>query len=108
MSFQRVIIEGLIGNIYDLKEFGEDGKAIDFSIATQDYDFKAKENKTTWHNLTAFGRNAIFVDEQLDKGSPVLIEGRLNYEEYEKDGQKKQKTKIIVDSVHFSGRKDKS
>ena len=34
MSFQRVILEGLIGNIYDLKEYGEDGKAIDFSIAT--------------------------------------------------------------------------
>ena len=46
MSFQRVILEGLIGNIYDLKEYGEDGKAIDFSIATQEYDFKAKENKT--------------------------------------------------------------
>ena len=43
MSFQRVILEGLIGNIYDLKEYGEDGKAIDFSIATQEYDFKSKE-----------------------------------------------------------------
>lgn len=107
MSFQRVIIEGLIGNIYDLKEYGEDGKAIDFSIATQEYDFKSKENRTVWHNLTAFGKNAIFIDEQLDKGSSVLVEGRLNYDSYDKDGVKHEKTKIIVDSIRFSGRKDK-
>jgi len=44
----------------------------------------------------------------LDKGSSVLVEGRLNYDSYDKDGVKHEKTKIIVDSIRFSGRKDKS
>lgn len=106
MSFQRVIIEGLIGNKYELREFGESGKVIDFSIATQEYDFKSKENKTIWHHLTAFGKNASFINDNIEKGSSILIEGRLSYEEYETNGQQKQKTKILVDSIHFSGRKE--
>ena len=41
------------------------------------------------------------------KGQEIIVEGKLNTEEWEKDGQKRSKIALIVSNVHFSGsRKD--
>jgi single-strand DNA-binding protein len=55
------------------------------------------ENETTWHNIVAFGLND-FIKDQLKRGAKVYVEGRLDYQQYEKDGQTKYYTSIIADS----------
>lgn len=70
-----------------------------FSVATT-HSRKTKdgnwENLTTWHNVTAFGLND-FLKDQLKKGAKVYVEGRIDHQQYEKDGQTKYYTTIISD-----------
>ncbi|MCF6270817.1 MAG: single-stranded DNA-binding protein [Melioribacteraceae bacterium] len=54
------------------------------------------ENLTTWHNITAFGLND-FLKDQLKKGKKFYIEGRIDHNSYEKDGQTKYFTSILCD-----------
>lgn len=44
---------------------------------------------------------ADLVEQFLRKGSQVYLEGRLVYETWEKDGQKRSKHKLLVDSMEF-------
>ena len=39
----------------------------------------------------------------MTKGKQVAVEGELNIEQYEKDGQKRSFTKVKVDRVEFVG-----
>jgi single-strand DNA-binding protein len=39
----------------------------------------------------------------LGKGSSLFVEGRLNYEEWEKDGQKHNRLRVVADRVQFMG-----
>jgi len=55
------------------------------------------ENLTTWHNITAFGLND-FTKDKLKKGAKVYIEGRIEHQSYEKDGQTKYYTSILVNN----------
>jgi len=70
-----------------------------FSVATT-HSRKNKdggwENETTWHNVTAFGLND-FLKDQLKKGAKVYVEGRIDHQRYEKDGQTKYFTSILTD-----------
>jgi single-stranded DNA-binding protein len=45
--------------------------------------------ETTFVDVTLWGRTAEIAGEYLGKGSPVLIEGRLKLDTWEKDGQKR-------------------
>ncbi|MBU0474138.1 MAG: single-stranded DNA-binding protein [Bacteroidetes bacterium] len=70
-----------------------------FSVATS-HSRKTKdgnwENETTWHNITAFGLND-FLKDKLKKGAKIYVEGRIDHNSYEKDGQTKYFTSIITD-----------
>ncbi|MGA0333199.1 MAG: single-stranded DNA-binding protein [Kiritimatiellia bacterium] len=56
-------------------------------------------------DVTAFGRQAETCNEYLEKGSPVLLEGKLRYETWEaKDGGgKRSKHSVVADRVQFLG-----
>lgn len=41
-----------------------------------------------------------------NKGSEVLLEGRLETEEWEKDGEKRSRIVLNVDKAHFCGKRD--
>lgn len=54
-------------------------------------------------DVTVFGRQAETSSEYLSKGSPALIEGRLNYRKWEKDGQARSKLDVVASRVQFLG-----
>lgn len=58
---------------------------------------------TEWHRCTCFGRTAENVTKFLKKGRQVYIEGRLRTSKYQKDGQDRYSTEIIVDTIQFLG-----
>jgi single-strand DNA-binding protein len=60
-----------------------------------------ERDETCFINVSAWGRQAETCNEFLNKGSAVLIEGRLRYEEWEKDGQKNSRITIVADRVQF-------
>jgi single-strand DNA-binding protein len=58
-------------------------------------------DETTFVDCTVFGKTAENASEYLSKGSPVLIEGRLKFEQWEKDGAKHSKHSVNVDKLQF-------
>ena len=61
------------------------------------------KEETCFVDVTVFGRQAETSSEYLAKGSPVLIEGRLNFRRWEKDGQTHSKLDVVANRVQFLG-----
>lgn len=55
-----------------------------------------KQERTEWHNLVFFGKLAEIVRDYLKKGSLVYVEGRLQTRSWEKDGETRYSTEIVV------------
>ena len=64
------------------------------------------EEKANFFSVTVFGRQAESCGNFLKKGRPVAIDGRLEWSEYEVEGQKRQSVDIIADNVQFLGGRD--
>lgn len=101
-SDNYVRLQGHLGKDVELREFAQGRKMASVSIATNDFKKNndgTTEKYTTWHNLTAWGKLAEDMSAALQKGSKVVIEGRLAYRNYEtKTGEKRYATDIVVNS----------
>jgi single-strand DNA-binding protein len=63
-------------------------------------------DETTFVDVTLWGRTAEIANEYLSKGSPVLIEGRLKLDRWEKDGQKHSKLRVTAEKMQMLGSRD--
>lgn len=99
----KAILIGRLGRDPELRTT-ESGKDVcSFSMATTErYN---KEEHTTWHNCVAWGVTAKLIAEYLAKGREIAIEGRINNRSYDKDGQTKWVSEVIVDRFEFVGSK---
>ncbi len=108
----RVQLIGFLGQEIDVKEYAEGKKVAHVTMATHEYrkdDNGKREMLTTWHNLTAWGKNAEVMAKIFSKGQRLYVEGKLNYREYTgKDNVKKQVTEIVVSDFKKLERDDKS
>jgi single-strand DNA-binding protein len=59
--------------------------------------------KTTWHNIKAFSKLAETMAKHVSKGRKIMVQGRLDYYSWEKDGVKQTKSEIIVEKMFFLG-----
>jgi single-strand DNA-binding protein len=64
------------------------------------------EDKPNYFDVTVWGAQGENCARYLAKGRPIAIDGRLEWREYEKEGQKRQAIDIIADSVQFLGGRD--
>ena len=105
-SFNRVIVMGNLTRDVELR-YVQSGTAVaDIGLAVND----RRKNQTgewieetTFVDVTLWGRTAEVAGEYLSKGSPVLIEGRLKYETWETDGQKRSKLKVVGEKMQMVG-----
>lgn len=56
-------------------------------------------------DLKAWGKTAELLNQYLEKGDPLHVEGRLESESWEKDGEKRSKLVVVIDSFQFIGGK---
>jgi single-strand DNA-binding protein len=61
------------------------------------------EEKPNFFRVTVFGKQAENCHQYLKKGRPVAIDGRLEWSQWEVDGQKRSSVDIIADTVQFLG-----
>lgn len=99
----------LIGNLGKDPEirFTPEGKQVaKFSIAVN-RTFKNKEGDsiedTQWFNIEAWTGLAKVVEDHLKTGDRVYVEGRLKTESYDKDGETKYFTKVVVKEMIMLG-----
>ena len=75
-----------------------------FSIACDRQSGGQKE--TDFFNCTAFGNTALFVSKWFQKGSLILVDGRLQSSQYtDKNGSKRTAISVVASQVHFTGEK---
>lgn len=104
-SFNRVILVGNLTRDPELRYISTGTAVTDIGLAVND---RIKRNEqwvdeVNFFDITLWGRTAEVANEYLSKGSSVLIEGRLKYDTWEKDGQKRSKVKIIGEKMQMLG-----
>jgi single-strand DNA-binding protein len=102
----KAILIGRLGKDPE-KRTTPNGKVVcRFTMAT-DSGF-GDNRKTDWHSIVCFDRQAEFVSNYLRKGSMVYVEGRISYNNYEKDGQKRTFTEIVANTVQSLSSRNES
>lgn len=109
-SINKAILVGNVGKDPEVKFLPSGSAVANFTLATSER-FKDKsgefQERTEWHNLTAYQRLAEIVRDYVKKGSKLYVEGRIQTRSWDdKDTQKKvYRTEIVVnDLVLLSGR----
>lgn len=103
-SVNKVILLGNLGKDPEVK-FLPNGQAVaNFGLATSDrYKDKAGEwqERTEWHNITAYARTAEIIRDYVKKGQKIYIEGRLTTRSWDdKDsGKKVYRTEVVVNEL---------
>lgn len=64
------------------------------------------KEQTCFVDLTAFGRQAEVINEYARKGRPLLVEGRLEFSTWEKEGQKHSKLAVVVENFQLLGSRE--
>lgn len=76
--------------------------AVNRNYTTQGGD---RREETCFLTVVVWGKQAESCAEYLDKGSPILVEGRLQTREWDaKDGQKRSVVEVVAERVQFMGR----
>lgn len=107
-SFNRVILVGNITRDIELKYIQSGSAVTELGLAVNDRRKSASGewiDETTFVDVTLWGRTAEVASEYLSKGSPVLIEGRLKLDQWETDGQKRSKLRVVGEKMQMLGGK---
>ncbi len=110
-SFNKVILVGNLTRDPQVR-YTTGGTAvtdIGLAINSQWFDKQSNQRKeeTTFVDVTLWGRQAEVAGEYLSKGRPVLIEGRLQLDQWDdKDtGQKRSRLKVVCENMQMLGSK---
>jgi single-strand DNA-binding protein len=87
-SVNKVILVGHVGRDPDVQTTAAGTKVAHLSLATsrrvpRDGGF---EDRTEWHRLTLWDRLAQVAEEYIRKGDRIYVEGRIEYDSYERNG----------------------
>jgi single-strand DNA-binding protein len=104
-NFNKVILMGNLTRDIELRHTANNMAIGKFGLAVN-RKWKSAEGEmreeATFVDCDAFGRTAEIMSQYLSKGRPVFIEGHLRLDQWEdKDGQKRSKLKVVVDSFQF-------
>ena len=103
MDLNRAQIIGNVTRDPELRTTATGQNVCSFGIATNQQwtDAQgAKQQRTEFHNLVAWGKLAELCSQYMTKGRKVFVEGRLQTREWEaQDGAKRTRTEIVLDNM---------
>ena len=107
-SYNHVTLLGNVTRDPQVRYIGNGTAVCEVGIAMNDK-YKSKDgtmvDKPVFVDVTLWGRLAEIAVEYLRRGSPVLIAGKLALDQWEKDGVKHQKLKVVGESLQLLGSK---
>lgn len=108
ISFNKVIVAGNLTRDVEV-HYTPNGTAVaDVTLAVNERHKDAKGEyveDVVWVDCTLWGKTAEIAAEYLSKGSPVLMDGRLKLDTWEKDGERRSKLKVVVNMMQMLGGK---
>jgi single-strand DNA-binding protein len=106
-SVNKVILLGNLGRDPETRYTTGGDAVTNLRIATSEqWKDKSgeKQEKTEWHTVVLFGRQAEIAGEYLKKGRSVYIEGRLQTRKWtDKEGVEKYSTEVVADRMQLIG-----
>ena len=107
--FNKIILMGRLTKDPELKTTQSGVTMCRFSIAVDRAYSKGQEKQTDFFDITAWRQTAEFVSKYFSKGKCILIEGKLQNNNYtDQNGVKQYRNAIIADNVAFCGDKSGS
>jgi len=101
--YSKVILIGRLTKDPELRYTPKGTPVASFSLAIN-YRYKQndeKKDETTFIDIVVFGKPAEFCGQYLNKGSAVIVDGRLQQRRWESDGQQRSKIEVVAQSVNF-------
>jgi single-strand DNA-binding protein len=107
-ALNRIQLIGRLGKDPETRFTPTGKKVCHFSLAVNRHwhsaEGEAKE-ATDWFNVEAWGRVGEICQEYLGKGSLIFLEGSLQVDQYEKEGEKRTATKVVAHTLQMLDRK---
>ena len=105
MSLNKVFLIGRLGTDPELRQTKGGMAVANFNVATNEYynDKEGnKQEKTEWHKVVVWGKQADLCGQYLSKGRQVFIEGKLQTRQWDdQQGQKRYTTEVVASNVRF-------
>ena len=98
----KVILKGRLTANPELKTTTTDITVCDFSVAVNR---RFNKEQTDFINCQAWRQTAEFINKYFTKGQEILVIGELHIERWDKDGETRYATRVVVDEVEFCGSK---
>jgi single-strand DNA-binding protein len=105
-SFNKVVLVGNVTRDPELRYIASGTAVTDIGLAVNDRRKTATGEwveETTFVDVTLWGRTAEVAGEYVTKGSPLLVEGRLKLDTWEKDGKKNSKLRVVCERMQLLG-----
>jgi single-strand DNA-binding protein len=103
----KAILVGNLGRDPELRHTPNGQAVVNFTLATSEsWTDKSgeRQERTEWHRIVVWGRQAEMCAQYLSKGRTVYVEGRIQTREWEdKEGNKRYTTEINASNVNFIG-----
>jgi len=112
-GINKVIIVGNLGQDPEVRFMPNGGAVANFTVATsetwKDKQSGEQKEKTEWHRIVMYQRLAEIAGEYLKKGSKILVEGRLVFDQWvDQNNNKRSKHSVIIESMQMLGSKDEN
>ena len=106
-SVNKVILVGNLGRDAELRYTPGGAAVATLNLATTEVwndRNNQRQEKTEWHRVVLWGKQAESLQEYLTKGKQIYVEGRLQTRQWDdKDGNKRYTTEIKCDRVTLLG-----
>ena len=103
-SFNKVIMAGNLTRDPQLSYLPSQTPVVEFGLATN-HKYKGKDGAmhedVCFVDCRCYGQSAETLNKYCSKGSALLIEGRLEFDTWESNGQKRSKHRIFVERFQF-------
>ena len=106
--FNKIILVGNLTRDPEMRYTPQGTSVCNFGLAVNRKYKQGDETKeeVTFINIVVFGKQADVCGQYLNKGSSVLVEGRLQERRWEtEEGQKRSKHEVVAQSVRFLSKK---
>ena len=103
-DIHQLHVSGHLGADAILRETANGTPVLNFNLGSSERwtDEQGRDQqRTTWFRGVVFGPRARGLAKYLTKGSQVFVQGKLQPDEYEKDGKKVYGFKLLVEEINF-------
>lgn len=109
MDYNKVILVGRLTRKPEMRHTVSGTAIVNMSVAVNRRLGKDDKQEVTYIDVNAWGKTAEFCERYFDKGSPILVEGRLTQEKWtDKQGQNRSALKVTAETVSFAESKSNS